>query len=87
MEQWTILDHNYAAGEFRLRLHVWSVEFFAIEAAFRAVLLLFNLLAEFPRAAGLPVYREPATVRTQVLTCGAILAVTWSFTCRKAGEV
>jgi len=37
------------------------------------VLLLFNLLAEFQRAAGLPVYREPATIRTQVLTCGAIL--------------
>jgi hypothetical protein len=37
------------------------------------VLLLFNLLAEFQRAAGLPGYREPATIRTQVLTCGAIL--------------
>src|SRR5205807_6795315 len=33
----------------------------------------FNLLAEFQRAAGLPGYREPATLRTQVLTCGAIL--------------
>src|SRR5258708_37399490 len=40
---------------------------------FRAVLLLFNLLAEFQRAAGLPLYREPATLRMQVLTCGAIL--------------
>jgi Transposase DDE domain group 1 len=48
-------------------------EFFATEAAFRAVLLLFNLLAEFQRAAGLPGYRAPATIRTQVLTCGAIL--------------
>jgi hypothetical protein len=48
-------------------------EFFATEAAFRAVLLLFNLLADFQRAAGLPGYREPATIRTQVLTCGAIL--------------
>ena len=48
-------------------------EFFATEAAFRAVLLLFNLLAEFPRAAGLPGYRAPATIRAQVLTCGAIL--------------
>jgi len=37
------------------------------------VLLVFNLLAEFQRAAGLPGYREPATLRTQVLTCGAIL--------------
>jgi DDE family transposase len=146
VEQWTILDDDYAAGEFQLKLLGWSVErrfavirervregrdsvgrklidvpgytfrifvtscavppqeiwrgyrqradmenriaelkhdlgadgfclkqFFATEAAFRAVLLLFNLLAEFQRAAGLPVYREPATVRTQVLTCGAIL--------------
>ena len=146
VEQWTVLDDNYAAGEFRLQLHGWSVqrrfvairervredrdsvgrklidvpgytfrvfvtscaeapeeiwrdynrradmenriaelkhdlgadgfclkEFFATEAAFRAVLLLFNLLAEFQRAAGLPGYHEPATIRTQVLTCGAIL--------------
>ena len=48
-------------------------KFHATEAAFRSVLLLFNLLAEFQRAAGLPGYREPATIRTQVLTCGAIL--------------
>ena len=146
VEQWTMLDADYAAGEFRLKLLGWSVErrfvvireqlregrdsvgrrlidvpgytfrvfvtscdaapeeiwrdynrradmenriaelkhdlgadgfcmkqFFATEAAFRAVLLLFNLLAEFQRAAGLPVYREPATIRTQILTCGAIL--------------
>jgi Transposase DDE domain group 1 len=146
VEQWTMLDENYAVGEFRLRLLGWSAErrfavireqvregrdsvgrklidvpgytfrifvttsaeapqeiwrdynrradmenriaelkhdlgadgfcmkqFFATEAAFRSVLLLFNLLAEFQRAAGLPVYREPATLRTQVLTCGAIL--------------
>jgi DNA-directed RNA polymerase subunit N (RpoN/RPB10) len=146
VEQWTILDDDYAVGEFRLQLHGWNVErrfvvireqvregrdsvgrklidvpgytfrvfvtscgdppqeiwrrynrradmenriaelkhdlgadgfclkqFFATEAAFRAVLLLFNLLAEFQRAAGLPVYREPATIRAQVLTCGALL--------------
>ena len=146
VEQWTALDDYFAAGEFRLQLHGWSVarrfvvirereredrdsvgrrlidvpgytfrvfvtsdarapeeiwrdynrradmenriaelkhdlgadgfclqEFFATEAAFRAVLLLFNLLAEFQRAAGLPGYREPATIRTQVLACGAIL--------------
>jgi hypothetical protein len=48
-------------------------KFPATEAAFRSVLLLFNLMAEFQRAAGLPGYREPATIRTQVLTCGAIL--------------
>jgi hypothetical protein len=146
VEHWTPLDENFATGEFRLKLHGWSVErrfvvlrervredrnsvgrklidvpgytfrvfvtscqeapeevwrdynrradmenriaelkhdlgadgfclkeFFATEAAFRTVLLLFNLLAEFQRAAGLPGYREPATIRTQVLTCGAIL--------------
>jgi hypothetical protein len=146
VEQWTILDENFAVGEFRLKLYGWEVErrfavvrervrenresvgrklidvpgytfrvfvtscadspeqiwrdyncraevenriaelkhdlgadgfclkpFFATEAAFRSVLLLFNLLAEFQRAAGLPGYREPATIRTQVLTCGAIL--------------
>jgi len=147
VEQWRELDENFAAGEFRLRLHGWSVErrfvvirermregrdsvgrklidvpgytfrilvtscpdeapeeiwrdynrradmenriaelkhdlgadgfclkeFFATEAAFRAVLLLFNLLAEFQRAAALPSYRAPATIRMQVLTCGAIL--------------
>jgi hypothetical protein len=48
-------------------------QFFATEAAFRSILLLFNLLAEFQRAAGLSGYQQPATLRTQVLTCGAIL--------------
>jgi hypothetical protein len=61
------LKHDLGADGFCLR------EFFATEAAFRAVLLLFNLLADFQRAAGLPGYRAPATIRTQVLTCGAIL--------------
>ncbi len=61
------LKHDLGADGFCLK------QFFATQAAFRAVLLLFNLLAEFQRAAGLPVYREPATIRTQILTCGAIL--------------
>ena len=61
------LKHDLGADGFCLK------QFFATEAAFRAILLLFNLLAEFQRAAGLPRYREPATIRTQVLTCGAIL--------------
>ncbi|HZL66782.1 MAG TPA: IS1380 family transposase [Candidatus Limnocylindrales bacterium] len=61
------LKHDLGADGFCLQ------EFFATEAAFQAVLLLFNLLAEFQRAAGLPVYRQPATLRTQVFTCGAIL--------------
>jgi len=64
------LKHDLGADGFCLK------QFFATEAAFRTVLLLFNLLAEFQRAAGLPLYREPATLRTQVLTCGAILGRT-----------
>jgi len=48
-------------------------QFFATEAAFRSILLLFNLLAEFQRAAGLTGYQQPASLRTQVLACGAIL--------------
>jgi DNA-directed RNA polymerase subunit N (RpoN/RPB10) len=47
--------------------------FFATEAAFRSILLLFNLMAEFQRAAGLSGYQQPATLRARVLTCGAIL--------------
>jgi hypothetical protein len=61
------LKHDLGADGFCLK------EFFATEAAFRAVLLLFNLLAEFQRTAGLPTYRAPATIRMQVLTCGAVL--------------
>jgi hypothetical protein len=61
------LKHDLGADGFCLK------RFFATEAAFRSVLLLFNLLSEFQRAAGLGRYREPATIRTQVLTCGAIL--------------
>lgn len=61
------LKHDPGADGFCLK------SFFATEAAFRSVLLLFNLLAEFQRAAGLSGYREPATIRAQVLICGAIL--------------
>jgi DNA-directed RNA polymerase subunit N (RpoN/RPB10) len=61
------LKHDLGADGFCLK------KFFATEAAFRSVLLLFNLLGEFQRAAGLGRYREPATIRTQGLTCGAIL--------------
>jgi hypothetical protein len=48
------LKHDLGADGFCMK------QFFATEAAFRSVLLLFNLLAEFQRAAGLPSYREPA---------------------------
>jgi hypothetical protein len=45
------LKHDQRAYGFCLK------EFFATEAAFRSVLLLFNLLAEFQRAVGLLGYR------------------------------
>jgi hypothetical protein len=61
------LKHDLGADGFCLK------QFFATEAAFQTILLLFNLLGEFQRAAGLPNYRQPATLRTLVFTCGAIL--------------
>jgi hypothetical protein len=48
-------------------------KFFATEAAFLGILMLFNLLAEFQRASGMTGYRQPATLRVQVFLCGAIL--------------
>ena len=48
-------------------------EFFATEAAFLGILMLFNLLGEFQRASGMTGYRQPATLRAQVFLCGAIL--------------
>jgi hypothetical protein len=61
------LKYDLAADDFCLK------EFFATEAAFRAILLLFNLLSEFQRVSGMQGYRQPATLRTQVLLCGTIL--------------
>jgi hypothetical protein len=61
------LKHDLAADDFCLQ------EFFATEAAFRSILLLFNLLGEFQRAAGLVSYRRPATLRAQVFLCRALL--------------
>src|SRR5712692_5835606 len=61
------LKHDLAADDFCLQ------EFFATEAAFRSILLLFNLLGEFQRASGFTRYRQPATLRAQVFLCGALL--------------
>ena len=61
------LKYDLAADDFCLH------EFFATEAAFCAILMLFNLLAEFQRASGMKGYRQPATLRTQVFLCGAVL--------------
>ena len=61
------LKHDLGIDHFCLK------QFHATETAFRTILRLLNLLAEFQRTAGLPSYSEPATIRTQILTCGAIL--------------
>jgi hypothetical protein len=61
------LKTDLAADGFCLR------EFFATEAAFLGILMLFNLLGEFQRASGMSGYRQPATLRVQVFLCGAIL--------------
>ena len=61
------LKHDLGADDFCMQ------EFFATEAAFRSILLLFNLLGEFQRASGCKTYRQPATLRAQVFLCGALL--------------
>ena len=61
------LKSDLAADAFCLR------EFFATEAAFLSILMLFNLLGEFQRATGMSGYRQPASLRVQVFLCGAIL--------------
>lgn len=48
-------------------------EFYATEAAFRSVLMLFNLLSLWQSAARPgQTYRRPASLRTEVFLCGAI---------------
>jgi hypothetical protein len=63
------LKNELAADYFCLR------SFFATESAFLAVLFSFNLLSEFQRAIdpALKTYKQPATLRFEVFTCGAIL--------------
>jgi len=63
------LKNELAADHFCLR------SFFATESAFLAVLFSFNLLSEFQRAIdpALKTYKQPATLRFEVFTCGAIL--------------
>jgi len=64
------LKYDLAADDFCLH------QFFATEAAFCGILMLFNLLAEFQRASGMKGYRQPASLRMQVFLCGAILGRT-----------
>jgi hypothetical protein len=61
------LKSDLAADDFCLK------QFYATEAAFLCVLMLFNLLAEFQRATGMTGYRQPVSLRVQVFLCGAIL--------------
>lgn len=61
------LKYDLAADDFCMH------SFFATEAAFRSVLVLFNLMSEYQRACGLRNYKQPATLRTTVFLCGAIL--------------
>jgi len=61
------LKYDLAADDFCMK------QFFATEAAFRSILLLFNLLSEFQRASGIKPYRRPVTLRSTVFLCGAIL--------------
>jgi hypothetical protein len=63
------LKNELAADHFCLR------SFFATESAFLAVLFSFNLLSEFQRAIdpARKTYKQPATLRFEVFTCGAIL--------------
>jgi hypothetical protein len=62
------LKHDLGADRFCLQ------NFYATDAVFRSVLLLFNLLSEFRRASGMPQHKEPATLRSQVFLCGAELS-------------
>lgn len=64
-----IAELKYDLGADDFCLH----EFFPTEAAFRAILLLFNLLSDFQRVIGMNKHRRPATLRVTVLLCGAIL--------------
>ena len=61
------LKHDLGADRFCLR------DFYATDAVFRSVLLLFNLLSEFRRASGMPQHKEPGTLRSEVFLCGAEL--------------
>jgi DDE family transposase len=63
------LKNELAVDHFCLR------SFFATESAFLAVLFSFNLLSEFQRAIdpALKSYKQAATLRFEVFTCGAIL--------------
>lgn len=69
------LKHDLTADDFCLR------EFFATEAAFRSILLLFNLLGEFQRPAASPVIAGPPRCAPRfsfAARYSVALAATWS---------
>ena len=61
------LKHAFGADGF------CSHRFWATEAALRSTCVLYNLLEEFQTALAVPARRAPATLRTTVFACGAIL--------------
>jgi hypothetical protein len=61
------LKHDLGADGFCMK------KFFSTEAAFRSVLFTFNLLGQFQRACDTKPYRQPATLRSLVFLCGAVL--------------
>ena len=63
------LKADLAVDDFCMR------SFFATEAAFRSILMLFNLLVEFQSAIKMPKYCQPATLRMKVFVCGAALGM------------
>jgi hypothetical protein len=68
--EWVREDRD-SLGRKLIAVPGYTFRVFVTEAAFHAVFLLFNLLAEFQPAAGLPGYREPAAG--------------WWSTCRRVG--
>jgi hypothetical protein len=66
--------NHYQPGQI-LADHFCLRSFFSTESAFLAVVFSFNLLSEFQRAINpaLKSYKQLATLRFEVFTCGAIL--------------
>ncbi len=61
------LKHDLCADKFCLK------DFYATDAVFRSILLLFNLLSEFRGVSGMTQHEEPGTLRSEVFLCGAEL--------------
>jgi Transposase DDE domain group 1 len=61
------LKTDLAADDFCMK------QFYATEAAFMGILLLFNLLSELQKMSDMKKYRRPGTLRSHLFLCGAIL--------------